>query len=276
MTVRSDRFGSPHPFRVCLYSDTNVRNLDLPEIAEYLDEQGLFDGVELRGPFLKEWGDREDIAKKLAETRVHDPDTMDMRFDPTDSEIEFEKEQIRNSEGEMTSVMYDGFRLGKVYTDLIPEEERGESFLHIIFTSRFFGTWKPATQRYHARVSVYGLPSIISTTGIADAPAKPPGYYRVEWSGDVGGNVNANIIRDKEGVRGEFVDYDDERLTEIMKGYSMHAVFYHLGFHPFCDDVNCRLYNPHLQKNILNAQLTAPEFCEKHRKILKEFRGNLA
>jgi hypothetical protein len=76
----------------------------------------------------------------------------------------------------------------------------------------------------------------------------------------------------KEKFRGRFIDHDDERLTEIMKGYVMQAIFYHIASSPFCDDTRCRLYNGHWQEEVLEAQLKQPEFCERHEKMLEGVR----
>lgn len=261
------------PLRARLYDSSSAEGLDLSEIAGYLKDKDLFSEVLARKSFLEKYGKPlENTAAKLAETRVRNLETPKRDFEISSADVEFERKLIENFEGGMTSVLYDGFRLEKAMTDLLPEEERGDSYLHVIFTDRFFGTWKPETQRYHARVSVYGFPSIISTTGIVDAPARPEGFYRIERGGkpeDFGG---FKVIGKREKFRGKFVDYDDERLTEIMKGYAMQAAFYHLFTDPFCEDKECRLYNPHLQKNILRAQLTDSEFCDRHREILEKLQ----
>lgn len=263
----------PLPLRARLYNEADVKNLDLTEIKEYLKEKGLFEEVETFGSFPKMYGKPVDeTASKIAKTRVRNPETPKIEFEPFEESVRLERELIEGDRAGVTSVLYDGFRLAKSFTDLIPEDERDDYYLHVVFTDRFFATWKPATQRYHSRVSVYGFPSIISTTGIVDAPARPRGFHRVEASDDSAGSDDLEVKGTREEFRGQFVDYDDERLTEIMKGYAMQAVFYHLSRGPFCEHKNCRLYNPHLQKNILNAQLTKPEFCVRHQKLLEKFQ----
>ena len=75
----------------------------------------------------------------------------------------------------------------------------------------------------------------------------------------------------REELAGRFVDYGDLRLTEILKGYSMQAVFYHLTGEPFCDNPDCRLFNAHWQEQMIQAQLTtAQEYCPRHRKLLEK------
>lgn len=140
-------------------------------------------------------------------------------------------------------------------------------FMHIVFTNRLIGTWDRSGQRYHARVSIYGWPSIISTTGVVEAPAKPQEYY-------FGLMADLDERQLREELAGRFVDYGDPRLTELLKGYTMQAALYHLVGQPFCDNPGCRLFNAHWQEQMIRAQLTtAGEYCPKHRKLLKEFSG---
>jgi hypothetical protein len=73
----------------------------------------------------------------------------------------------------------------------------------------------------------------------------------------------------KEEYKGEFVDYDDERMTEVMKGYAMQAFFFHLGNEPFCEDTHCRLFNAHWQSEAIEAQLGGDNYCAEHEKILE-------
>ncbi|KXB03621.1 hypothetical protein AKJ45_01025 [candidate division MSBL1 archaeon SCGC-AAA261F19] len=271
--VKSTVSNASLPLRARLYHDSSAKNLDLSEISKYLVEKDIFDEVEVRESFLKRYGNPlRETAEKLAAVRVHNLETQKRNFKISNSEVQFEKKLIESDEDRITGALYDGFRLGKVFTDLIPEDEREEFYLHVVFTDRFFGTWKSETRRYHARVSVYGFPSIISTTGIVDAPARPKGFYRIEKHEGDGHRYNLRVLGRRNEFEGDFVDYDDKRLTEIMKGYVMQAAFYHLSSGPFCADKRCRLYNPHLQENILSAQLTSPEFCAKHQSILERLQ----
>jgi len=74
----------------------------------------------------------------------------------------------------------------------------------------------------------------------------------------------------KERFKGDFIDYEDERLTEVVKGYVMQAVFYSLTSDPFCDDRGCRLYNAHWQEELIFAQLESGyEFCPRHTGLLQ-------
>jgi hypothetical protein len=168
--------------------------------------------------------------------------------------------------------LYDGFKLQAIVWELVPELERSTDHAHVVFTNRLFGTWDEDDKRYHARVSVYGFPSIISTTGIVEAPARPKEFYLLKQQYAALGMTSIPLEVLKEKFTGRFIDHDDERLTEIMKGYVMQAIFYHLAPSPFCENKRCRLYNAHWQEEVLKAQLEPPAFCEKHGRILEQWR----
>ncbi|MCK4850357.1 MAG: hypothetical protein KAT11_03345, partial [Phycisphaerae bacterium] len=109
-----------------------------------------------------------------------------------------------------------------------------------------------------------GWPSIISTTGIVEGPAKPREYYFGLMAG-----LDEEKVR--EELKGRFIDHGHPRLTEILKGYSMQAVFYHLFAEPFCEEPDCRLFNAHWQEQMIRAQLgTGAEFCRRHQKLVKK------
>lgn len=80
----------------------------------------------------------------------------------------------------------------------------------------------------------------------------------------------ATAITLKPELRGRFIEHDDERLTEVMKGYVAQTLFYHLFGESFCEDGDCRLYNAHWQEEVIRAQLGGRyEFCPRHRRMLE-------
>jgi len=145
--------------------------------------------------------------------------------------------------------------------------------LHVAFTNRLFGTFSTGDGRYHAHVILLGFPTLISTVGIVEAPAKPREFYLLKqrYAG-LGLQVPLEAI--KERFRGRFIDYDDPRLTEVMKGYVLQAVFYYLLGEPFCESKSCRLYNARWQEEVLSAQLDG-RLCERHEGMLRNLREAL-
>jgi len=117
---------------------------------------------------------------------------------------------------------------------------------------------------------VYAFPSVISTTGIVEAPARPREYYLLKQQYEM---LGKDLLELKEKFKGCFIDYEDEHLTEVMKGYALQAVSYSLTGDPFCEDKGCRLFNAHWQEELIFAQLESQyEFCEYHTKVLDSLR----
>ncbi|KXB03402.1 hypothetical protein AKJ35_00575 [candidate division MSBL1 archaeon SCGC-AAA833F18] len=255
-----------------LYGDPSTENLDSSELADYLRGKSIFRKIEVRESLVKNYsGSIEDLAEKFARARVRNLEAPKADFEPLLGEIRFEEELVQNPAKKVSGILYDGPSLMRVFSELLPEDEKNLSHLHVIYTNRLFGTWDQSDHRYHARVSIYGFPSIISTTGIVEAPAKPKEFYQLKRRYAARGQ-SIPIEDLKKKFQDRFIDYDDERLTEVMKGYLMQAVFHYFTSNPFCDDENCRLFNAHWQEEVLKAQLTKPEFCLEHEKTIEEWK----
>jgi hypothetical protein len=113
--------------------------------------------------------------------------------------------------------------------------------------------------RYHARVSVYGFPSLISITGLVLAPARDREFYLSQRLGVPS--------RDKT----PYLEHNDCRLGEALKGYLLQAIFYYMIGNPFCERKDCRLFNAHWQKELIEAQLLpSADLCLEHKKFLSE------
>ncbi len=273
------------PSFIHLYDEGTAETLNVEAIASYI--QGNLSSrviIDVRGEFfgwnlaqLPEIERKETIgflAKRLASIKVRNLNSSELSAEPMYGEIEYERRGLRNVSSKPTGILYDGFRLSSILYSLISREEAGFDHIHIVFTHQLFGTWDEDDFRYHARVNVCGSPSIISTTGVVEAPAKPKDFYLLKQQYSTVGMSYASLVDLKQQFQGRFIDYDDERLTEVMKGYAMQAIFYHLIGDAFCDDKNCRLYNAHWQEEMINAQLgSGCEFCKLHEGILSGLIG---
>ncbi len=262
------------PFCIYLYDGGKTKSLNLKEIVAYLKEKLAKTKVEIREDFIpfvlnKRTGEEKKeilrtMAEELAGSKVRSIENKDITFQPLPAEVNYELRRLRNPELQSTGILYDGFRLLSIFTKLIPKDESDLNDCHIIFTNQLFGTWSEDDLRYHARVAVFGFPSIISTTGIVEAPAKPREFYLKR-------QIGTELFALKEEFKGKFIDYDDPRMTEVMKGYCMQGLFFHMLGDPFCKDKDCRLYNAHWQEEVISAQLgDAHEFCNFHEEILTE------
>jgi len=256
-----------------LYGDPSARTLDLNAIKHYINEKLPWANVDVRPEFLsyhlKEY-EIESFARRLAEIRVRNPLNQKFNYEPLYGEVYYEKRVLRG-EIKVSGVLYDGFKLQALLSGLIREEESTLSHAHIIFTSRLFATWGEEDGRYHIRVIILGYPSIISTSGAVEGPAMPREFYRLQLVlMSIGATQQIDLL--KERFRGRYIDYDDERLSEVMKGYVMQALFYQIFGEAFCSSRKCRLYNAHWQEELLEAQLSTQEFCDYHLSLLNKLK----
>jgi len=74
-------------------------------------------------------------------------------------------------------ILYDGLMMQRLFETMINENESSTDHVHIVFEDRLICTFSEEDWRYHTRTIVGGTPSIISTTGIVEAPAKPKEWY---------------------------------------------------------------------------------------------------
>ena len=73
----------------------------------------------------------------------------------------------------------------------------------------------------------------------------------------------------KEPFKGQFIDYDDPRLTRVATGYALQAAMYHITKEPFCENPDCRLFNAHWQAELMRAQVQSHRLCRRHREIAR-------
>ena len=264
------------PKHVYLYDCPRARSIHTSELTDYIGKKMKEISIELRSEFFKHHlVGRDDvlraIAERLACCKVRDIQNPETKFEPLFGEIEYELKFLRKPESKPIGIMYDGVKFLQILWGLIPQEERNLDRIHIVLTNQLLGTYDTNDGRYHARVGVFGIPCVLSTTGVVEGPAKPKEFYLLKRQYAALGQ-EADVLKLKEQFRGEFIDHNDERLTEILKGYVMQAVFYHVTGTPFCDDPNCRLYNAHWQQEMIHAQLKSPyEFCQAHTKFIQQF-----
>lgn len=254
--------------KIILYDEGTAETLDLGKIAEYLEDRLSKVEVEVReNPFACCPGKSPDYARKLASIKIQNANQeLVSTQEPLHGEVQYEQRRILGKTRSF-GILYDGLHLSGLFLELIPMGERNIRLVHLFLTNRLFATWDDSNKRYHVRTGIYGIPSVISTTGIVEAPAKPKEYYLLKQQYEMLGKDPLEL---KDRFKGRFIDYDDERLTEVMKGYAMQAFFYSIAGDPFCQDKGCRLYNAHWQEELVFAQLESGyEFCQQHARFLK-------
>jgi len=259
------------PPSIHLYDGGRCDSLDLKEVLRYLRARLTRAEVDIREDILSRYlsrlppQERERevlvLARQIAGARVHRPDKRGAPSEPLAGEIEYER---RNLFSDSFGVLYDGLSLLHIFVRFIPQTEL--EHCHIALVNQLFGTWDQNDLRFHIRVSLYGFPTLISTTGMVEAPAKPREFYLRRQLGE-------DPISLKREFEARFIDYDDPRMTEVMKGYAMQAVFFHLTGNPFCEEKSCRLYNAHWQEEVLGSQLYGQDLCPRHQAVLAALAG---
>jgi len=250
--------------KIYLYDEQSVPEIKILKLANFIKKIFSID-TEIRKNIFQN-ADKT-LARHLASCRIINTKKPFQFHSPTIEEIEFENESFENSFKIKNIVMYDGFEFQKLVSSLISEDENSLDNFHIIFTNRLTCTYDYNDYRYHGRAIICSNPSIISTTGIIEAPAKPREYY-MELISNMAQGLNINSLKKK--FQGSYLEYHDERISTVIEGYVMQALFYYLTGEPFCEKEDCRLFNSHWQKNLLRSQIEIGKLCEKHQKILEK------
>ena len=254
--------------KIILYNEPAVLEINIEKAKKYLIETLRIE-VEIRENIFKNLDKK--TYEKIASTRIFNLKKSFVKHSPSINEISVESENKDMSDKkEMT--LYDGIELNKILRELIPIEENIENILHIVFTNKLTCTFDDVDFRYHARAWIGSNPIIISTTGTIEAPAKPKQFYI-----DLMTNFsNESVEEIKKKYKGEFLEYNDSRLAQVVEGYILQAIFYYETGDAFCDDKQCRLFNAHWQKDLFVSQIENKRFCEKHEKTLSKMKNNFS
>jgi len=253
--------------KIIIYNEPTVPEINIKKIQEFILETfGI--KIQIRDNIFKNLDKK--VCEKIASTRIFNLKKSFEYHIPSIKEIsiELENKDMSNKE-EMT--LYDGIELNKIVRELIPTIENTLNTLHIIFTNKLTCTFDENDFRYHARSWVGSNPIIISTTGIIEAPAKPKQYYL-----DLMTNFSEEKIEDiKKKYKGQFLEYNDSRISQIVEGYILQTIFYYETGEVFCDNNQCRLFNSHWQKDLLMSQIENKKICKKHKDILIKIKNNI-
>ncbi len=236
------------------YSGDSLANLNVQAIASEISELFPTCAVDIRPQFFKYWNSMVNI--ELA--RISDPKQP------------FEKQPKHHFDNNDSMIpLYDGFILQRQFADIISDKERHLDHIHLIFTNLMICTFDEDDDwRYHGRTVICGMPSIISSTGIVEAPAKPREFYLAQY----GGFADINSL--KKQFAGKFIDYDDDKkLTAAATGCALQSAFFYItdGM-PFCKNKACRLFNAHWQEDLVRVQIQSPRLCSKHQRLLNKFK----
>lgn len=252
---------------IYIYNEIPEDDLDLKQVLAYLTDRCPFAKITVRDNFSSHFLSDELIAG-LTDC-INTELSVERGFDKTDEErLAYERQTYLTPETISPNVIYDGWRFLELLQAQIPEAEATHDTLHLILTPRLLVTEDERKRRYHARTILIGQPSVISSTGLLEAPARPVEYYVLQRGYQMlGQNIPDAEVKERFG--GQFLEYHDLRLTEVIQGYLLQAIAYRFFGEGFCHDPHCRLYNAHRQQEMLTAQLELPELCSKHRRLFE-------
>ena len=279
------KFKNVHIF--CNHAGTLDFNVIVPELQKYFPDVP----IDVRHPFLNNID--KVLAESLVSIRISDikkPFNEQPRIKvqgKSDQNVAYEKNFPRHlilkciSNSSSTNerqykelILYDGFMMQRLFETMINENESNTNHIHIVFEDRLICTFSEEDWRYHARTIIAGSPSIISTSGIVEAPAKPKEWYIKQMQ-----LATYDIDRDgddeNDGISSsgkKYLDYDDYRINFAAVGYALQALFFFITEgNPFCNDINCRLYNAHWQEELIHSQIQSQRLCDEHATLLHQF-----
>ena len=248
--------------KIILYDEPAVPEINISNIADFIKKTFPVD-IEIRDSVFTKA--KENTAKDLASCRILNSKKPFELHSPSVEEIDFEKKSFEKSSHVKNIIMYDGFKFQQIVSGLLSNKENSLNYFHLVFTNKLTCTFDYTDYRYHGRAIICSNPSVISTTGIIEAPAKPREYYMEIISNMIQG---LNLESVKKKYQGTYLEYEDKRLSKVIEGYTLQALFYYLTGDAFCNNKECRLFNPHWQKDLLYSQIKIGRLCEKHQKIL--------
>ncbi len=254
--------------KIILYNEPSVPEINIKRAKKFLLETFEIE-IQIRENFFKKLDKK--TYEKIASTKIFNLKKPFQKYIPAieDILIESGNKDMSNKE-EMT--LYDGIELDKIITELIPKQESTQDTLNIIFTNKLTCTFDENDFRYHARAWVGSNPIIISTTGVIEAPAKPKQYYL-----DLMTNFSKEKIKEiKKKYKGQFLEYSDCRISDIIEGYVLQAIFYYETGDAFCDNNQCRLFNTHWQKDLFISQIDNKKMCKKHEEYMIKIKNKIS
>jgi len=262
--------------KIFLYDEPAVQEIQISNLKNFLLETFPVD-VEIKECIFHNLNEK--TIEKISCCRIFDTTSPFKKHVPSKREIDFEKSvcedtklmenttKVENAERIEDVMMYDGFEIQNSINTTISQDCLSQNNLHVIFTNKLICTYDNVDHRYHGRTVICSNPSIISTTGMIEAPAKSREYYLEAMKCKMQG---LDIKSVKKNHSGKFLDYHDQRLSKIAEGYLLQAIFYYITGDAFCDSLDCRLNNAHWQKDLIYSQIKISKLCKKHQKILDD------
>lgn len=260
---------------IILYNEGNCKvlktNTLTKRIGDFFPSFKIVEKYDFIRQFVKTKNNFKQVARKFASARIKDISKELTDYSPFPAENDYEYKNLLNPESKKRGIVYDGFKILNILSDLLFSSGQNTDNIHIAITNQLLATYELDDRRYHIRAVITGLPAIISTSGISAGPALPSRYYVEKGIAVSAGASDSDLELIKQKYKGMFIDYDDKRTRDAVFGYVLQAVFFSLTGESFCSQKNCRLYNAHWQEELIRQIDSKQVLCKKHLKIL----GNL-
>lgn len=242
-----------------IYDEPSVPQIRTDELADFIEKlTGI--NVTIRDPFFKHHNVTRKNYQDLTTCRIFNPYLPFERTALTSDNFNTEEDRLDDD-----ATLYDGFEIQNLFRDILPDTELVQDYFHLIFTTKIICTYDFGDLRYHGRAIICSNPSIISTTGMVEAPAKPREYYLRTYELARLGSDACSI---RNEFKGRFLEINDERLRFVVRGYAVQSIFYYLTGDPFCESKDCILFNAHWQEDLLYSQVRCGKLCNHHQTVL--------
>lgn len=215
---------------------------------------------------------RDEIAKRLVLSRVKNPFRLHELKEGliTPVELEYEKRRCEKNISPAYGMPYDGFMYCSVVRKITGEVNEP----CVVLTDQLLVTYDEGDKRYHARYIILSFPSVISTGGLFEGPAKPKEYYLLRLSLSTLAPPETADALARAKFKSFFLLPDDPRLPHVISGNILQGLFYMIFGEGFCHNPSCRLFNFHFQEDLLKIHgCEKINLCEKHREMLKELQN---
>ncbi len=257
---------------IYIYDAPDAIGLNIGLVAQHLSE--LFPDAEVEtrtdfltyhlGQFEPEQVDvlSEQIAARLEEREVHNLVHPDRREDA--APVTPEEEDL--------GVVYRARLLQDVMRPVVPEEERGDTTLHLVYITQCIGHFEPDEMVLQLQIIQHGQPTIISTTGFVEVPDLPREYtFRRAQLLTFGMDEAVDELEERFGER--TFAHGDEGINRVAVGHALQAVFHRLFGEDDCDVPTCPLHRAQTHDELIEAHVTEDAgLCDRHARMLIEAR----
>ncbi len=232
----------------------------IEESLDYLKNWG-WENIYLKDCLYKRRGIR---GEELARIRVVNPEDPLPNPSILPGEVRFEEKRIEDCACGKGNV-YCGYRLTRFLAYSLDPQERRLSSMPVFITPDYVATWDSSDLRWHLRYAIFSIPTLVSLRGIVEAPARPREFY-------ISRRMGVDTRRLEEKMKDDFLTHEDRRLSRVLAGIILQAIFYFRIGNPFCEDRECSLFHAHWQRELLSSQDDNPyTLCPYHRNLWQEF-----